>query len=40
MSDARSNIAHANLSFIVQVIQGSATEVVHELAGPFDCFLF
>ena len=37
---ARRNIEHAKLSFIVQVIQGSATEVVDELAGPFDCVFF
>jgi predicted O-methyltransferase YrrM len=37
---ARTNIAHANLSYIVQVIQGSATEVVHGLARPFDCVFF
>jgi predicted O-methyltransferase YrrM len=37
---ARTNIAHANLSFFVQVIQGSATEVVNELTGPFDCVFF
>src|SRR6266403_2140984 len=36
VAGARTNIAHANLSFIVQVIQGSATEVVNQLAGPFD----
>jgi predicted O-methyltransferase YrrM len=24
----------------VQVIQGSATDVVHELEGPFDCVFF
>ena len=40
VSAARTNIAQANLGFIVQVIQGSATEVVHELAGPFDCVFF
>ena len=40
VAGARTNIAHANLSFIVQVIQGSATEVVNELAGPFDCVFF
>jgi predicted O-methyltransferase YrrM len=40
VTGARTNIAHANLSFIVQVIQGSATEVVNELAGPFDCVFF
>jgi predicted O-methyltransferase YrrM len=40
VSRARSNIAQANLGFMVQVIQGSATEVVHELAGPFDCVFF
>jgi len=40
VSAARTNIAHANLGFIVQVIQGAATEVVHELAGPFDCVFF
>jgi predicted O-methyltransferase YrrM len=40
VSGARTNIAQANLSFMVQVIQGSATEVVHELAGPFDCVFF
>jgi predicted O-methyltransferase YrrM len=39
-SGARRNIAQANLGFIVQVIQGSATEVVHDLAGPFDCVFF
>ena len=39
-SGARRNIAQANLGFMVQVIQGSATEVVHELAGPFDCVFF
>jgi predicted O-methyltransferase YrrM len=37
---ARKNIQHANLSFIVQVIQGSATEVVRQLDGPFDCVFF
>jgi predicted O-methyltransferase YrrM len=37
---ARTNIQHANLGFIVQVIQGSATEVVNELDGPFDCVFF
>jgi predicted O-methyltransferase YrrM len=37
---ARTNIQHANLSFIVQVIQGSASEVVNELDGPFDCVFF
>jgi len=40
VSGARRNIAQANLGFMVQVIQGSATEVVHELAGPFDCVFF
>jgi predicted O-methyltransferase YrrM len=40
VAGARTNIAHANLSFIVQVIQGSATEVVNQLAGPFDCVFF
>jgi len=40
VSGARTNIAHADLSFIVRVIHGSATEVVHELAGPFDCVFF
>ncbi len=40
VAGARTNIAHANLSFIVQVIQGSTTEVIHELAGPFDCVFF
>src|SRR5258707_11813658 len=40
VAGARTNIAHANLSFIVQVIQGSATEVVNELAGAFDCGFF
>jgi len=39
-SDARRNIAQANLGLMVQVIQGSATEVVHDLAGPFDCVFF
>jgi len=39
-SAARTNITQANLGFIVQVIQGSATEVVHELTGPFDCVFF
>jgi predicted O-methyltransferase YrrM len=37
---ARRNIQHANLSFIVQVIQGSATPVVTQLDGPFDCVFF
>jgi predicted O-methyltransferase YrrM len=37
---ARRNIEHAKLSFIVQVIQGSATEVINELTGPFDCVFF
>jgi predicted O-methyltransferase YrrM len=37
---ARRNIQHANLSFIVQVIQGSATAVVTQLDGPFDCVFF
>jgi len=40
VAGARTNIAHANLSFIVQVIQGSATEVVQKLDGPFDCVFF
>ena len=40
VAGARRNIEHAKLSFIVQVIQGSATEVVDELAGPFDCVFF
>jgi predicted O-methyltransferase YrrM len=40
VAGARRNIEHAKLSFIVQVIQGSATEVVNELAGPFDCVFF
>jgi predicted O-methyltransferase YrrM len=40
MSAARTNIAHANLSSIVHVIQGSATAIVNELAGPFDCVFF
>ena len=40
VAGARTNIAHANLSFFVQVIQGSATEVVNELTGPFDCVFF
>jgi len=40
VAGARTNIAHANLSFLVQVIQGSATEVVDELDGPFDCVFF
>ena len=39
-SGARRNIAQANLGCMVQVIQGSATEVVHDLAGPFDCVFF
>ena len=40
VAGARRNIEHAKLSFIVQVIQGSATEVVNDLAGPFDCVFF
>lgn len=40
VSAARTNIADANLSSVVQVIQGSATEALHELAGPFDCVFF
>jgi predicted O-methyltransferase YrrM len=40
VAGARRNIAHANLSFMVQVIQGSATAVVDDLAGPFDCVFF
>lgn len=40
VSGARTNIAQANLRSMVQVIQGSATEVVRELAGPFDCVFF
>jgi predicted O-methyltransferase YrrM len=40
VAGARRNIEHAQLSFIAQVIQGSATEVVKELAGPFDCVFF
>ncbi len=40
VAGARRNIEHAKLSFIVQVIQGSATEMVNELAGPFDCVFF
>jgi predicted O-methyltransferase YrrM len=37
---ARRNIQHANLSFFVQVIQGSATAVISRLDGPFDCVFF
>jgi predicted O-methyltransferase YrrM len=40
VAGARRNIEHAQLSFIVQVIQGPATEVVSNLAGPFDCVFF
>lgn len=40
VAGARRNIEHAKLSFIVQVIQGSATEVVNDLDGPFDCVFF
>jgi predicted O-methyltransferase YrrM len=40
VAGARRNIEHAKLSFVVQVIQGSATEVVNELTGPFDCVFF
>jgi predicted O-methyltransferase YrrM len=40
VAGARKNIQHADLSFVVQVIQGSATQVVNELAGPFDCVFF
>ena len=37
---ARANIANAGLSEIVDVHEGSATEIVAVLPGPFDCVFF
>jgi predicted O-methyltransferase YrrM len=37
---ARSNIASAGLSEMITVYEGSATEVIRTLPGPFDCVFF
>ncbi|HEX8926745.1 MAG TPA: class I SAM-dependent methyltransferase [Terriglobales bacterium] len=37
---ARENLASASLTHVVEFRLGDATEIVRELAGPFDCVFF
>ena len=40
VQQARSNIALAGLSGMITVQEGSATEIIRTLSGPFDCVFF
>jgi predicted O-methyltransferase YrrM len=40
VQQARANIANAGLSDTIDVHEGSATEIVTALSGPFDCVFF
>ena len=40
VQQARSNIAKAGLSEMITVREGSATEIIRTLPGPFDCVFF